>query len=358
VGSKHIYRYIAIAAFISLGMSILVHFNSILGQILPDTGNFYERRGEETFGDIAGEVFVTFLVALFLFILNYYLLKPFNGSKRFRLTTIILSIVLTIVAVTVLSDLFFTIKHLVSASEVPKRFNLLYTVRDMFVAFVVLICVFFIRLANEKQTIRLENEKLMRENLQSQYESLKNQVSPHFLFNSLTALRELIGDDPENARQYVSHLSSVLRYTLQSNENKTISLSDELESAKSYLFLIKIRFGENLMTEFKINENYKSHRLPPLSVQTLIENAVKHNEISKRNPFTMKIYTTDNSSLIVSNTLKEKLSLEPGTGIGLANLSKQYKLLCGEEIRISKKNDEFMVEIPLLKPLSDEGSNS
>lgn len=358
MGSKQIYRYVTIVAFISLGMSILVHFNSILGQIIPGTVNFYERRGEETFGDIAGEVLVTFLVALILFILNYYLLKPFNGSKRFGLTTIILSIVLTLVAVTVLSDLFFTIKRFVSESEVPKRFNLLYTFRDMFIACVVLICVFFIRLANEKQTIRFENEKLMRENLQSQYESLKNQISPHFLFNSLTALRELIGDDPVNARQYVSHLSSVLRYTLQSNENKTISLSEELESAKSYLFLIKIRFGENLKADFNINENYKNHRLPPLAVQTLIENAVKHNEISKRNPLTIRIYTTVNSSLTVSNTIQEKISLEPGTGIGLANLSKQYKLLGGKEIRISKINNEFMVDIPLLKPQTDESSNS
>jgi len=183
-------------------------------------------------------------------------------------------------------------------------------------------------------------------------------VSPHFLFNSLTALKELIDEDPDNARQYVSHLSMLLRYTLQSNENKTVLLSEELESVRSYIYLIKMRFGSNLGIDFKISEEYNNFRLPPLVIQTLIENAVKHNEISKRNPLTILLMTTRSNSLIVSNPIHEKLSMEPGTGIGLDNLSKQYKLLCGEEIRISKSEGSFRVEVPLLKPNGDERSNS
>ena len=356
--TKQIYRYITIVAFISIGMSMLVHFNSILGQIVPDAGNLSGRRDGENYLNVLAEVFVTFMVAFCLFILNYYILRPFNPSKRIKLPVILLSILLTVIAVTILSDLFFTIKHLLSTDPGQRKFNLLYTFRDMFMAFVVMVCVFVIRLINEKQTIRLENEKLIRENLQSQYESLKNQVSPHFLFNSLTALKELIDFNPVNARQYVSHLSNVLRYTLQANDNKTISLADEIESVMSYLFLIKIRFDVNLKTEFNINDGYNNHRLPPLAIQTLIENAVKHNEISKRNPLTLSIRSTDNSTLIVSNTFQEKLTQEPGTGIGLVNLSKQYKLLCGQDVLISKLNNEFRVEIPLLKPQFDESINS
>jgi LytS/YehU family sensor histidine kinase len=224
-------------------------------------------------------------------------------------------------------------------------------------AIVVLSCVYIIRVFYDRQAVLLENEKLLRENLQSQYESLKNQVSPHFLFNSLTALRTLISDDPENALLYLNDLSQVLRYTLQSNENQTVSLYDEMEAAKSYIFLIKTRFNTSLNIVFNTQERYNHYRLPPLAIQTLLENAVKHNEISNRHPLDITISTTDNESLVVTNTLQEKRSLEPGTGIGLSNLSTQYKLLSGEDIRISKSDNVFRVEVPLLKPTRDEGSN-
>jgi LytS/YehU family sensor histidine kinase len=284
-------------------------------------------------------------------------LKPFNNAKRLNIRSILFAIIVTIIAVTVLSDVLFALKHIIKATDHSNRFNLLYTFRDMFMAIVVLGCVFIIRIIYEKQAIRFENEKLIRENLQSQYESLKNQVSPHFLFNSLTALKTLISDDPKNALLYLNDLSQVLRYTLQSNENQTVTLFDEMEAAKSYIFLLKTRFNSNLNIVFDTRERYYHYRLPPLAIQTLLENAVKHNEISKRHPLDINIISSDNDSLVVTNTIQEKLSLEPGTGIGLSNLSKQYKLLSGLDIRISNSNNVFRVEVPLLKPIPDEGSN-
>ncbi len=289
--------------------------------------------------------------------LNYYVLKPINSSKRLNYKSILFAIFITLLAVTILSDTFFAIKHLLRSTTHSGRFNLLYTFRDLFIAIVVLCCVFIIRNIYEKQAIRLENERLMRENLQSQYESLKNQVSPHFLFNSLTALKSLINDDTKNALHYLNDLSQVLRYTLQSNNNPTVTLAEETDAARSYIFLIKMRFNTSLQVEFNIHERYKYYRLPPLAIQTLLENAVKHNEISKRNPLAITILTTDKDSLVVTNTIREKISIEPGTGIGLSNLSKQYKLLCGKDILISKMNNDFRVEIPLLKPTENESSN-
>jgi sensor histidine kinase YesM len=356
--TKQVRQYIAIVALISAGISILVHFNTLLEVLEPVGIDLKTSFRKVTIPEVMGELFVTFLVTFCLFVLNYYVLKPINNSRRLNIRSILFAILITLVAVTVLSDSFFALKHVINATSHPSRFNLLYTFRDLFVAIVVLSCVFIIRIINEKQAIRLENEKLFRENLQSQYESLKNQVSPHFLFNSLTALKALISDDPKNAMLYLNDLSQVLRYTLQSNENQTVSLSDELEAAKSYIFLIKMRFNTNLSIEFNISDQYNHYRLPPLAIQTLLENAVKHNEISKRNPLIITITTTDNSSLIITNTIQEKLSLEPGTGIGLSNLSKQYNLLSGKDIRISKSNSEFRVELPLLKPTQDESFNS
>jgi LytS/YehU family sensor histidine kinase len=218
--------------------------------------------------------------------------------------------------------------------------------------------IFFIKTVYDKQAIRIENEKLKRENLLTQYESLKNQVNPHFLFNSLTALKELINQDPENARNYLNHLSQVLRYTLQSNQSQTRCLIEELEVADSYLFLLKIRFSPNLVIDKRIDEKYNNYRLPPLAIQTLLENAIKHNEISKRYPLTIRIETNSNQSISVINTIQERNSPEYSSGVGLSNLSKQYMFLEGREILILRKNNEFMVEIPLLKPGQNESNYS
>ena len=359
--TKQLYRYVAIIALISFGMSILLHFDSILDLFTPDRTSLHGNNGDYGYGSVANilaEVFITTMVAFCTFILNYFIIRPLDGFKKIGLKRKLLAIIITVISVYLLSELFFDLKRMFSDVHNPNKFVSLYFFRDMFMAIVVLICVFIIKIFYERQTILLENEKLMRENLQSQYQSLKNQVSPHFLFNSLTALKELIDDDPRNARQYVGHLSQVLRYTLQSNENQTVSLSDEIESVKSYIFLIKMRFGTNLNIGFNINDRYKNHRLPPLVIQTLIENAVKHNEISKRYSLNILLMTSEYDSLIVTNTIRKKLSLEPGTGIGLANLTKQYELLSGKEIRISKSDSEFRVEVPLLKPNGDESHNS
>jgi sensor histidine kinase YesM len=355
---KPLRQYIITAAFISIGISILVHFDSIMDLFAKTSKYLPEKRAGGSPGNVLQEVLVTFIVAICLFMLNYYVLKPVNSRKKVTVKSMLLAMLITGIAVTVLSDLFFKIKHLLNATQHSNQFNLLYTFRDLFMAIVVLSCVYIIRIFYDRQAVLLENEKLLRENLQSQYESLKNQVSPHFLFNSLTALKTLITDDPKNALLYLNDLSQVLRYTLQSNENQTVSLSDEMEAAKSYIFLIKMRFDTNLTVEFNVSEHCSHYRLPPLAIQTLLENAVKHNEISKRNPLIITIATKDCNTLTITNTIQEKLSLEPGTGIGLSNLSKQYLLLCGQDIRISKTNKEFCVELPLLKPTADERSNS
>lgn len=186
--------------------------------------------------------------------------------------------------------------------------------------------------------------------MQSQFESLKNQVSPHFLFNSLTALKVLIEESPALAKQYVSHLSQVLRYTLQSKIKQVVTLNEELEFTESYLFLLKMRYDTNLTVKTKIDKNFGFWNLPPLTIQTLVENAVKHNEISNEFPFEITISTTENETLRVANKIQEKLAPEEGTGIGLVNLSKLFRLLGEKEIQIYRTGGEFVVEVPLLKP--------
>jgi LytS/YehU family sensor histidine kinase len=170
------------------------------------------------------------------------------------------------------------------------------------------------------------------------------------LFNSLTALKILIEESPDLAKQYVNHLSQVLRYTLQSKRKQLVTLEEELEFTESYIFLLKMRYDTNLSVKTDISKEFSFYQLPPLTIQTLVENAVKHNEISNEFPFEIKICTTENATLQVINKIQEKLTPEDGTGIGLTNLSKLFSLLGEKEIQIFKDEHEFKVEVPLIKP--------
>jgi uncharacterized membrane-anchored protein YhcB (DUF1043 family) len=305
-----------------------------------------------SFTHLGGHLIITYVVALLMFTLNFFILKPVETHGKLKLLNVFLAIVLTVVSVYILNDLLFSLQDMIDVESRPRgrgrRDEFDYT--NFFVSGLVIGCVLIIRLIFQKQTISLENETLKREALQSQFESLKNQLSPHFLFNSLTALKILIKEAPDTAQNYVNSLSRALRYTLKSNEKQLVTLKDEMEFMESYLFLIRMRFGENLSISTSINEDLLSHNIPPLTIQTLVENAIKHNEISKKNPLGINILTTDNESLIIVNDIHEKITGEEGTGIGLTNLSKQYQLLINKEIIIRKEDNKFSVEVPLIRP--------
>jgi len=224
-----------------------------------------------------------------------------------------------------------------------------FLLKNFWIPALVIACALVIRLIFQKQSVQIENEKLRRESLQSQYESLKNQLSPHFLFNSLTALKTLITEAPDQAQEYVNNLSKALRYTLQSNEKQLVTLKEEMDFTESYLFLIRLRFDTSLTVVTAIDGSFYDFKIPPLTIQTLVENAVKHNEISKRKPLTITIRTTKDATLIVTNNIQAKITEEEGTGIGLTNLSKQIQMLFDKDIIISNDNNEFSVEVPLIK---------
>ena len=340
-------KYTVIALLISLAISMLIHLPAFFDRLS------YEETENLTADGVLNlcvELVITTLVSFLMFLMNYVIIKPFNKQKLTKRIDIGIATVMTFLFVFVLNHFLFAFKKVILAPDGEGQFRTNFTFQNLVVATAVVICVVIIRLVIRKQTIELENERLKTESLQSQFDSLKNQVSPHFLFNSLNALQTLIRDNNELAQKYVRHLSQVLRYTLQSTENKTVILSDELSFLESYLFLIQLRFGTNFKIELKIDEQYLNFRIPPLALQTLIENAVKHNEISKRRPLTIQVITNSDQSIQVSNPIQKKIMTEPGTGIGLANLEKQYQLIANQMIIIKKVNGEFIVVIPLLNP--------
>lgn len=355
--TKQLWQYIAIVLIISVFLGILIHFSTLLDGLGLEARGGRGRSGGNGIFNALAEVFISSMVAFGTFIINYFIIRPLDSSIKVDLKRILASVILTLISVTILSDSFFAFKRFLSENPAQKSYSLLYTARDIFTGIVVLSGIFLIKTVYDKQAIRIENEKLKRENLLTQYESLKNQVSPHFLFNSLTALKELINQDTGSAQHYIDHLSQVLRYTLQSNQNQTSTLKEEMEVADSYLFLLQTRFGQNLLIDKQIDENYNNHRLPPLAIQTLLENAIKHNEVSKRHPLTITIKTKSDDTLRITNMIRERNSPEYSSGVGLANLAKQYIFLSGKDILILRKNNEFLVEIPLIAPFKNESDN-
>ena len=205
----------------------------------------------------------------------------------------------------------------------------------------------FMAETEKKNEILIENEQLKHENLLVQLTSLKNQLNPHFLFNSLNTLSWLINEDKAKSQRYLQKLSQVLRYSLSMQEQSLVSLKEELALVENYIYLLKMRFGDNLNVTTKV-ESPASFQIPPLSLQLLLENAIKHNVISSANPLevSIELQLTD-KTIWISNSLQLKPNSE-GTGIGLANLNQRFKLLTNNEIEIKQNETSFCVILPLI----------
>lgn len=202
----------------------------------------------------------------------------------------------------------------------------------------------------QKQFMTIENERLKNENLQTRYNLLANQLSPHFLFNSLNSLTLLVREgSTERALHYIDRLSDTFRYTLQSGKNELTTLSEELRFTEAYLYLLSIRYEDKLFWEVDIDENYLGWQLPAMSLMPLIENAVKHNAITSSKPFRIVI-RTQGDALEVSNPLLPKIESAAGTGIGLKNLSQRYQLLLDRSIQVVNDGSSFTVVLPLIQP--------
>ena len=201
-----------------------------------------------------------------------------------------------------------------------------------------------------EQQISLENERLRSENLTTKYNMLASQINPHFLFNSLSSLSMLVREkDEERALKYIDQLSYTFRYLSQNGTNSSfVTLRDEIQFAEAYCYLFKIRYADKIAFDFEIDEHYLDYMLPPISLQPLIGNAVKHNTISSRKLFRVRIFTKE-GYLVVANEKRPMLEPNPGTGIGLSNLNTRYQLLLNQEIAIIDNDKEFVVRMPLKK---------
>ena len=198
------------------------------------------------------------------------------------------------------------------------------------------------------QRLLAETELLKQANLQSQFDSLKNQVNPHFLFNSLNSLSSLVEEDKEQAVSFIAELSSVYRYLLQSNERELTTLQSELDFIKAYFFLLRTRFRQGVDLLIEVPDGMRERLLPPLTLQMLVENAVKHNVISVSRPLLVRITATADGWLHVVNNLQRKIQQVPGSGLGLVNITEKFRLLKQPQPQINETATEFRVSIPLM----------
>ena len=202
-------------------------------------------------------------------------------------------------------------------------------------------------LVDKSKVDALERERLKRKSLQNELDALKNQINPHFLFNSLNTLSFLVREDQKAAEKFIQKLAFLFRYMLQSKGQDVVEVSEELKVLESYIHLIQHRYRENFSVQINIDDDTLTSKVPILAMQMLMENAIKHNEISDKKPLHIEIFGS-NREIGFRNSLQKRVGSVEGTNTGLTNLNTRVKLLMGKEVRISKSDKHFTVYLPTL----------
>ncbi len=199
----------------------------------------------------------------------------------------------------------------------------------------------------ELQKRRVTEQKVIAGTASAKFDALKNQLDPHFLFNSLNVLTSLIDEDPDNAQRFTTSLSKVYRYVLEQKNKELVTVEDELNFARTYMSLLKMRFEDSIIFDIPETVANPEAKVVPLSLQLLLENAVKHNTVAENKPLHIKIYERDNA-LVVENNLQPKQVVKKSSGVGLANIVQRYALLTKRNMTIDESGGSFKVAIPML----------
>jgi hypothetical protein len=194
---------------------------------------------------------------------------------------------------------------------------------------------------------KVKEQKVIAGTASAQFESLKNQIDPHFLFNSLNVLSSLIEENPDNAQRFTTSLSKIYRYVLEQKDKELVSVEEELAFAKTYMNLLKMRFENSISYELPAEFDNPEAKVVPLSLQLLLENTIKHNVVSEQKPLHIKIYI-ENNYLIVENNLQKKEVLQDRKGVGLQNIVNRYALISARKVLVDQTETAFKVKIPIL----------
>lgn len=228
----------------------------------------------------------------------------------------------------------------------------------LWITLTIVIIFHFVYFYNKYQQNKIKEQKVIAGTASAKFDALKNQLDPHFLFNSLNVLTSLIEENPENAQKFTTSLSKVYRYVLEQKNKELVTVDEELEFAKTYMSLLKMRFEDSIIFEIPEHATNPDSKVVPLSLQLLLENAVKHNMVTTSKPLHIKIYENE-GNLVVENNLQPKQIVKKSSGVGLENIKQRYNLLSTKRVFINQQADSFAVSIPMLtKQISIMESNS
>ena len=352
--SKNKYSPLLVNALIAAAVSLMANFSIFILRLIP--------RPEKPWSDEVWvklmyswkfqslEIFFYFLLA---FVLITVIASRYGSNARFSY----LKRALICTGIAVVS--YFLAPHVSKEGYITVIFNAHHLMKPMLllkISFTLVVALLYgkiFELVFQKQNVMLENELLRNENLQTTYDTLVNQVNPHFFFNSLNSLAMLVREGRnDNALEYIDRLSDTFRYILDERRSAGTTLEEELRFTEAYKYLLEVRYEGKLSFEMLIEPRYLNWTLPSLSLQPLIENVVKHNKITKASPMKITVATQD-GFLVVANPISRKMDVEKRGGIGLRNLSQRYVLLTGRDISVSEEGECFSVSLPLGEPGSE-----
>ena len=288
----------------------------------------------------------TYILVFLLFLYDRRVMNKTFSNPRWQYLSIVLGSMLIAVAFV---SVAFMIDFVVFQREMPGSIDRMFLdmlIRNTLLALIVILTSLLIKSITDQKDVVIENETLKTENMRARFEALKNQMDPHFVFNSLNTLQSLISIDAGKAEEYLQKLSNVLRYSLQGE--MVVRLDKEMMYLQSYCDMMKMRYGENLKFVTDIAPVAKESYILPLTLQGLVENAIKHNVISNKKPLTITISSAGAESITVSNNIQPKMENERSNGIGLTNLTERYRLRWDKEIEIKSDDKTFEVTIPLI----------
>ena len=327
--------------YVSVFISIILNFHRVVSGfneiniILGYTWNF----------NIYELIFQILFQILFCYSIGFIFLKRFYDVISRNLLNIRTILIFTLIVLAFWS-LGSSLQLIIFDNVISQNiFYKAYLIRITLSGVLMLLSVKFLYLNKQNNLKELENEKLKSSYLNSKLENLKDQINPHFLFNSFANLSALIDENQKTAKKYLSNLSDVFRYSLNNSNEQIVNLADELELLNSYIELYKIRIKDGLTLIVDLKD--KEKKILSMSLQPLLENVIKHNEISKEKPVTIELKQRGNL-FSFKNNLNQRNKSVSENGIGLSNLNERYKILVGKEIDIQNTSSQFIVTLPLV----------
>ena len=344
---------------------LLVLFSIIL-QIIIITYNhlsgFFYLTGVRDF--LARLIFSSLLTTLAAFLIAYpdllviqYLNRYFSWNKRI-IERVIIQIISTVLIGIAVSTFITFFAHWLDNYE--EDFMAVLISNAMVASVVNFILVIILEawiFFNESKQAKIKAEDLEKELSQIKFEVLKSQINPHFMFNSLNVLSGLIDEDVNKAQQFLDEFSLIYRYVLETIDKTVVTLSEELNFARSYIYLQQMRYGENLNFNVHLPADLMHRFMPPLSLQVILENATKHNIVSDAQPLKIEIYN-EQDWLVIKNNIQSKLSKGKSTGLGQKNLIKRYDLISDLTPKFLVEANHYIVKLPIIKSENDESITS